>query len=80
MQPDDKRIETIKGDTHDAAEELGERVKATGERLKRTVEGGEMPLGERLGSHVRELEHDIKGDTARVRRELRDEDAQEDGI
>lgn len=77
---DRERMETVKDDVRDTVDEAKERVKAGGERVNRTVQGGSMPIDERLGSHVREMGHDIKADVDRAKRELRDDAAQEDGI
>jgi len=65
-------VETIKGDTHDALDEAKERVKAGGEKVKRAVEGDQMPLGERLGSHAKELGHELKADYDKSKRDARD--------
>jgi hypothetical protein len=68
------RVETIKGDTHDALDEVKERVKAGGEKVKRAVEGDQMPLGERLASHVKEMGHDVKADYDKSKRDVRDQE------
>jgi hypothetical protein len=72
---DDTRnvVETIKGDTHDALDEAKERVKAGGEKMKRAVEGDQMPLGDRLASHAKEFGHDVKADYDKSKRDVRDE-------
>ena len=81
MDKRDKTIDTIKGDTVDAIDEVKHRVAAGGEKMKRAVEGDQMPLGERIGSHVKEMGHDVAADVHRGSRELRDEAARtEDGI
>ena len=81
MDKRDKTVETIKGDTADAIDEVKHRVAAGGERMKRAVEGDGMPLGERIGSHVKEIGHDVAAGAHRDARELRDEAARtEDGI
>ena len=67
-------METIKGDTHDALDEAKERVKAGGEKLNRAVEGDDMPLGDRVASHVKEMGHDLKADFDKTKRDVRDED------
>ncbi len=78
---DRDRVETLKGDTHDMLDEAKERVKAGGEKMKRAVEGDSMPLGERIGSHVKEMGHDLKADLDRGKRDVRDSAARtEDGI
>jgi hypothetical protein len=72
---DDTRnvVETIKGDTHDALDEAKHRVKAGGEQMKRAVEGDQMPLGDRVASHVKEMGHDMKADYDKSKRDVRDE-------
>jgi hypothetical protein len=73
---DDKvrdNMETIKADTHDALDEAKERIAAGGEKVKRAVEGDSMPLGERVGSHAKELGHELKADYDKANRETRDE-------
>ena len=78
---DRDKVETIKGDTHDMLDEAKERIKAGGERVKRAVEGDSMPLGERIGSHVKEMGHDMKADLDRGKRDVRDSaERTEDGI
>ncbi len=74
------RVETVKKDTRDAIDEMGERVKAGAERVKRSVEGDDMPLGERIGSHVNEMKHNVKADFDKSKREVRDETTKEEGI
>jgi len=73
MERQDK-VDTIKGDTHDALDEVKERVKAGGEKVKRAVEGDDMPLGDRLASHVKEAGHDIKADYDKSKRDVRDQE------
>lgn len=72
---DDARrtVDTIKGDTHDLLDEAKHRVQAGGEKVKRALEGDDMPLGERVASHAKELGHDVKADYDKTKRELRDE-------
>lgn len=78
---DRDRVETIKGDTHDMFDEAKERLKAGGEKAKRAVEGDSMPLGERVGSHVKEMGHDLKADLDRGKRDVRHgAERTEDGI
>ncbi len=45
------KIDTIKGDTHDVLDEAKQRIEAGGEKLNRALQGDDMPLGERVGSH-----------------------------
>jgi len=76
MERDDnvrRTVDTIKGDTRDALDEVKERVKAGGEKAKRAVEGDSMPLGERVASHVKEMGHDMKADYDKTKRDVRDE-------
>ena len=81
MDKRDKTIETIKGDTADTIDEVKHRVAAGGEKMKRAVEGDSMPLGERIGSHVKEMGHDVAADVHRSKRDVRDEAVRtEDGI
>jgi hypothetical protein len=68
------KVDTIKGDTHDALDEVKERVKAGGEKVKRAVAGDEMPLGDRLASHVKEMGHDVKADYDKSKRDVRDQE------
>jgi hypothetical protein len=65
-------LETIKGDTHDALHEVKERVQAGGEKVTRAVEGDRMPLGDRIGSHVKEFGHEVSADVDKSKRDLRD--------
>jgi hypothetical protein len=68
-----RMVDTIKGDTHDALDEGKERIMAGGEKAKRAVEGDSMPLGERIGSHVKEMGHDLKAGFDKSKRDVRDE-------
>jgi hypothetical protein len=70
-----KTMKTIKGDTHDVLDEAKERVKAGGEKAKRAVEGDNMPLGDRVASHVKEMGHDLRADYDKTKRDVRDEGA-----
>jgi hypothetical protein len=72
---DDARrtVDTIKGDTHDLLDEAKHRVEAGGEKVKRALEGDDMPLGDRVVSHAKELGHDVKADYDKTKREVRDE-------
>jgi hypothetical protein len=65
--------ETIKADTHDALDEAKHRVKAGGEKLNRAVQGDNMPVGDRIVSHVKEAGHEMKADVDKAKRETRDE-------
>jgi hypothetical protein len=68
-----RTLDTIKGDTHDAVDEVKHRVQAGAEKVKRGVEGDDMPLGDRVASHVKEAGHDMKADYDKTKRNLRDE-------
>ena len=68
-----RTVDTIKGDTHDALDEAKHRVQAGGEKMKRAVEGDDMPLGDRVASHVKEAGHDLKADYDKTKRDVRDE-------
>ena len=61
----ERTVDTIKGDTHDALDEAKHRVQAGGEKVKRAVEGDDMPLGDRVASHVKEAGHDSRPTTTR---------------
>ncbi|GAC1623025.1 MAG: hypothetical protein NVS4B13_12500 [Candidatus Elarobacter sp.] len=67
-------VETIKGDTHDALDEMKQRVQAGGEKMNRAVQGEHMPLGERIASHVKEIGHDLKADVDKTKRDMRDKE------
>jgi hypothetical protein len=67
-----RTVDTIKGDTSDALDEAKHRVQAGGEKLKRSVEGDDMPLGDRVASHVKEAGHDMKADFDKSKRDVRD--------
>jgi hypothetical protein len=66
-------VDTLKADTHDALDEAKERVKAGGEKLNRAVQGDDMPLGDRIASHVKEAGHELKAGVDKAKRETRDE-------
>jgi hypothetical protein len=68
-----RTVDTIKGDTHDALDEAKHRVQAGGEKLKRAVEGDDMPLGDRIVSHVKEAGHDLTADYDKSKRDVRDD-------
>jgi hypothetical protein len=68
-----RTVDTIKGDTHDALDEAKHRVQAGGEKMKRAVEGDDMPLGDRIASHVKEAGHDLKADYDKTKRDVRDD-------
>jgi len=64
-------VETLKSDVKDAADELKNRTQAAGERAERSVRGDEMPLHEKIGSHISETLHDAKAETDRAKRDVR---------
>jgi hypothetical protein len=66
-------VDTVKADTKDALDEAKHRVAAGGEKLNRAVQGDDMPLGDRIASHVKEVGHDLKADVDKASRETRDE-------
>jgi hypothetical protein len=68
-----RTVDTIKGDTHDALDEAKHRVQAGAEKVKRAVEGDDMPLGDRVASHVKEAGHDMKAGYDKNKRDVRDE-------
>jgi hypothetical protein len=70
---DRDNINTIKADTKDALDEAKNRVQAGGEKLNRAVQGDDMPLGERVVSHVKEAGHSMKAGIDKAARETRDE-------
>lgn len=67
-----ERASTIKDDVHDAFDETKEHLKAGAEKVKRTVQGDNMPLGDRVASHVKETGHDVKADFDHAKRDVRD--------
>jgi hypothetical protein len=74
MERTDKdTLNTIKADTKDALDEAKHRVEAGGEKLNRAVQGDDMPLGERVASHVKEAGHSMKAGIDKASRETRDE-------
>ena len=77
---DRDKVDTIKGDTADMLDEAKHRVKAGAEKMKRAVEGDQMPLGERVASHVKEAGHDIAADVDKAKRDVRDADARGDDL
>jgi hypothetical protein len=69
------KIETLKSDVKDTADELKHRTQAAGERAERAVRGDQMPLGEAIKSHVAEKVHETKAEIDRAKREVRHGDA-----
>ena len=76
MERDDQRndrVDTVKDDVRDTADEMKERLKAGGEKAKRAVEGDQMPLGERIASNVKEKGHEMRADFDKTKRDVRSE-------
>jgi len=65
------KVETLKSDVKDTADELKHRAQAAGERAERAVRGTGMPLGEAIKSHVSEKVHETKAEIDRAKREVR---------
>ena len=65
------KLNTLKGDSKDALDEVKNRAQATGERLKREVAGDSMPLGDRIVSNVKEAVHSTKADYDATKRDVR---------
>ena len=72
-QDTQRTVDTLKSDTHDALDEGKHRVQAGAEKVKRAVEGDDMPLGDRVASHVKEAGHDLKADYDQAKRDVRDD-------
>jgi hypothetical protein len=74
MERDDQRerVETVKEDARDTVDEMKERAKAGAEKVKRSVAGDEMPLGDRIVSNVKEKAHEARADFEKTKREARD--------
>ena len=68
-----RTVDTVKDDTHDALDEAKHRVQAGAEKVKRAVEGDNMPLGDRVASHVKEAGHDLAADYDKTKRDVRDD-------
>jgi len=72
MPNDNKeKIDTLKHDTKDAANELKNRAQATGEHIKREVAGDSMPVGDRIVSNARETLHKTLADIEAAKRDVR---------
>jgi hypothetical protein len=72
MERRNDKLETIKGDTHDALDEAKHRVEAGGEKLNRAAQGDAMPLGDRVVSHAKEIGHNLHADVDKAKRDVRD--------
>lgn len=68
-------LENLKSDVKDTADELKHRTQAAGERAERSVRGDDMPLHEKIGSHISEKLHDATADVDRAKRDARHEEA-----
>ncbi len=66
-----KNLETIKNDTKDALDEAKHRTQAAGERFSREIQGDEMPLGDRVKSHVKEAIHNTQAEIDAAKRDVR---------
>lgn len=72
MTNDDKaKIDTLKHDTKDTADEMKHRAQAAGEHLKRDVAGDSMPMGDRVASNVKEVVHKTQADVDAAKRDVR---------
>lgn len=67
------KVETLKNDVKDTADELKHRTAAAGERVERDVRGDSMPLGEAIRSHVAEKVHETKAEIDKAKRDARHE-------
>lgn len=56
-------------DLKNVGDEMKNRVGAGAEKAKRAVEGDDMPVGDRIGSHVKEAGHNIKAEFDKGERE-----------
>ena len=61
----------LKSELKSGGDELKNRAGAGAEKAKRAVEGDDMPLGDRIASHVKETGHTIKADLDKGEREVR---------
>jgi archaellum component FlaC len=65
------KLNTLKHDTKDAADEVKNRAQAAGEHLKRDVSGSSMPLGDRIVSNVKETVHKTQAEIDAAKRDVR---------
>ena len=68
-----EKLDTLKHDTKDVADEVKNRAQAAGEHVKRNVAGDSMPLGDRVVSNVKETLHNAKADIDAAKRDVRHE-------
>jgi hypothetical protein len=61
----------LKDDLKSGGDELKNRAAAGAEKAKRAVEGDEMPVGDRIASHVNEAVHNVKAEFDKGEREAR---------
>ena len=61
----------LKDDLKSGGDEMKNRAAAGAEKAKRAVEGDEMPAGDRIASHVKEVGHKIKAEFDKGEREAR---------
>jgi hypothetical protein len=66
-----EKLNTLKHDSKDAIDEAKNRTQATGEKLKRGVEGDSMPMGDRIVSNVKETLHNTAADIDAAKRDVR---------
>jgi hypothetical protein len=66
-----EKLNTLKHDSKDAIDEAKNRTQAAGEKLKRGVEGGSMPMGDRIVSNVKETLHNTAADIDAAKRDVR---------
>ena len=69
------KADTIKHDAKDAVDEARHRAQAAGERVNRDLRGDDMPLGDRVASHVKEAGHNLKADVDAAKRDVRHAEA-----
>jgi hypothetical protein len=65
------KIDNLKHDTKDTANELKHRTQAAGEHVKRGVAGDSMPMGDRIVSNVKETVHKTQADIDAAKRDVR---------
>lgn len=66
-----EKLDTLKHDTKDTLDEAKHRTQATGEKLRRGVEGDAMPMGDRIASNVKEALHNTSADIDAAKRDVR---------
>ena len=68
-----KKVNTLRDDTHDTADEAKNRAQAAAEQAKRAVAGDSMNLGDKIKSNVNEALHKTKADFDAAKRDARHE-------